>query len=151
KENKDGERGGKFADGLNAAHVDPRDQRNDEQRDGVVPPAGELRKVVAKIIRELHGVSRAEQKRGAPVPPSGEKSPEIAESGPYPAIESTLNRHGRGEFGGDQRHGNRPEEGNNEQVDQRHAGAGGRDHVLETERSAGAVREHHPDEVEEPS
>ena len=114
-----------------------------------MPPSREFGKIEAHVVGELHRVHAAQQEGCAPVPPAGEESPEIAEAGAHPAIEAAFDRHGGGEFRGNQRDGNAPEKRDHQQEDQGHAGAGGGDHVLETEGAAGAVREHYPDEVKQ--
>src|SRR5262249_28746827 len=96
-----------------------------------------------------HGIDSAEQKRCQPVPPASEESPEVSEASAHPAIETAFDRHGGSEFGGNQTNRDRPEEGNDEQIDQGHTRAGGGNHVLQAKRATGAVGEHYPDEVEE--
>ena len=149
QQDEDLQRGREFPHRIDATDVDPSDERDDQQRNHIVLPSGEPGQIEAEVIGELHGVYSTQQKRRAPVPPAGEKSPEVAEGRARPAIEAAFDRHGGSEFRGNERDGNRPEERNHQQVDQSQAGAGGGDHVLEAEGAAGAVREHDPDEIEE--
>ena len=109
----------------------------------------EFGKVEAQIVGKLHGVNTAQKKRCGPVPPSSEKSPEIAETGAHPAVKAPFNRHGGSQLGGDQRNRDAPEKWDHEQVDQRHSRARSGDHVFEPEGAAGAVGEHYPDEIEQ--
>src|SRR5260370_38003125 len=95
--------------------------------------SGELREIETEVVREEHGVDAAEEKRGGPVPPTGEEAPEVAERCAYPAIEAALHGHGGGEFGGDERKRGGPEEGNEEVVEKRDARAGAAGFVFEAE------------------
>src|SRR5207244_10540597 len=53
-------------------------------------------------------------------------------------------------FGRYQRHRNTPEKRQHQQVDQRHARPGSRDHILQAEGSTRGVGEHYEDEIEQP-
>jgi hypothetical protein len=149
QEDEEFQRGSELSYHLNAAHVDIGDYGNHGQGNDPVSPPGEFRKIESKVVGELHCVNAAQQEGRRPVPPSGEKSPEIAETGAHPAVEAAFDRHGGGQLGGDQGDWDTPEEWDHQEVDQSHARAGGGDHVLETEGASGAVGKHHPDEIEE--
>src|SRR5437899_12790998 len=58
-ENENLKVGREFADGFNAADIDPGDQRNDQKRDEVVSPSSKPGQVEAEVVRELHRVSSA--------------------------------------------------------------------------------------------
>ena len=142
-------RGRDLPDHRDAAHVDPGEHGNQRDRDQVVLPPSHLGEVVNEVIGERDGVSAAEQKRCSPVPPTGEKSPEVAEGGASPAVEAAFDGHRGREFRRYQRYRDAPEERQDQKIKQRHAGAGGGDHVLQPEGAPRAVREHDPDEVEQ--
>src|SRR5882762_7132763 len=110
--------------------------------------SGELREIKAKIVGKEHGIDATEQERRGPVPPAGEESPEVAESGAHPAIEAALHGHSGSEFGGDERNGDAPEKWDQQVIQQGHAGAGGTDHVFEAEGATGGVGVHDEDERE---
>src|SRR5258708_138466 len=110
--------------------------------------SGELREIETEVVREEHGVDAAEEKRGGPVPPTGEEAPEVAERCAYPAIEAALHGHGGGEFGGDERNRDAPEEWNEQVIEQGHARAGAADLLFEAEGAAGGVGVHYEDEGE---
>src|SRR5579871_185955 len=148
-EYEDFQAGGDLADHLDAAHVNPGEQDNKRQRNQVVLPPGHVREVISEVVREQHRVRTTKQKRGRPVPPAGEESPEVAESGAGPAVEAALDGHGGGEFGRHQGDGNTPEDREDEQVEKRDSRAGGGDHVFEAEGASRGVGEHYEDEVEE--
>src|SRR5258707_5474545 len=109
---------------------------------------GELWEIEAEIVGEEYGVDATEQERRGPVPPAGEESPEVAESGAHPAIEAALHGHGGSEFGGDEGNGDAPEKRDQQVIQQGHAGAGGGDHVLEAEGATGGVGVQDEDEGE---
>ena len=90
------QRGGQFANQLNAAHVHIRDQGNQCYRDQVVFPADNSGKPELQIIRKEDGIGTSQQERSGPVPPACQESPEITKSGAYPAIEAALHGHGGG-------------------------------------------------------
>ena len=54
-------RGGEFPHHLNAAHVDVSDHRDHGERDDVVPPSRELRKIEAEVVGKLHRIDAAQQ------------------------------------------------------------------------------------------
>src|ERR1700731_3872780 len=110
-------------------------------------PACNLRKIVTQVVGEEHGIGSPEKERGAPVPPSGKKTPEITESGAGPAIEAAFDRHGGGEFGGDQRYRDAPEERDDQEIEQGHTRAAGGDHAFEAEGASCGVRKHDEHEV----
>src|ERR1700758_3951312 len=105
--------------------------------------------IISKIVGEQDSVGAAEKKRGGPVPPSGQESPEIAERGAAPAIEATFHGHGRSEFGGHQRNRDAPEKWQDQQIQQRDARPRGGYHVLQAEGASGRVREHDEDEIKQ--
>ena len=70
------------------------------------------RKIFAQVIHQQHAVEAVQQKRSRPIPPAALKSPEIAERGATPAIETTLHGENAIKFGGSKRNWNRPEHGN---------------------------------------
>src|ERR1700741_2859530 len=110
--------------------------------------SGELWEIEAEVIGEEHGVDAAEEKRRSPVPPAGEKAPEIAEGGAHPAVETALHGHGGSEFRGDERDGYAPEKRNEQMIEQRHAGTGIADLFFEAEGSSGGVGVHDKDKGE---
>ncbi len=148
-ENKNLKCGRDLADHLNAAHVDPRQQGDQRDRDEVMLPPRHFGEVVGQVVGEQHGVDAAQQKRSRPVPPAGKKSPEVAKGGARPAIEAALDRHGSGQFRRNQRHRDAPEEWQDQEVDQRQPRPRGSDHILEAEGATRSVGEHYEDEIEE--
>src|SRR5208282_6010355 len=142
---------GRFADHLNAANIDPGDEGDERERNEPVLPAGDAGKIESQVVGEEHGVGSAENEGGGPVPPSGKKSPEISEGGAAPAIETTFDGHGGGEFGGGERHRDAQEERNDQDIEQAHARTTGADHAFESEGASGGVGKHHEDEIEKAS
>lgn len=97
-ENPQFERGSDISHQPNSAHVHIGDDDNDQDCDRVVAPSNQLGKIKPKIVGEQHRVQRTQQERSAPVPPTRQKTPEITESSPRPAIKPAFNRHGGGEL-----------------------------------------------------
>jgi hypothetical protein len=109
---------------------------------------GELREVEAEIVGEEDRVGAAEEEGCGPVPPAGEESPEVAKGGAHPAVEAALHGHGGGEFRGDERDRDAPEEWNEQVIEEGHAGAGAADLLFEAEGAAGGVGVHYEYEGE---
>src|SRR5712671_3722058 len=109
---------------------------------------GELREIEAKIVGKEHGVGAAEEEGSGPVPPAGEEAPSVAKGGAHPAIEAALHGHGGGEFGGHEGDRDAPEEGNEQVIEQGHAGAGVADLLFKAEGATGGVGVHDENERE---
>ena len=114
-----------------------------------VPPSDEIREIKSQVVGELHRVDTTQHERRGPVPPSCEKSPKDRRSQRAPSGRSRLRGHSGGEFGGDKRDGDTPEERDYQQENQGHARARGGDHVFKPKGTAGTVGKHYPDEIEE--
>jgi len=110
---------GRRADHLDAAHVDPPNHGDDEHAHHVVLPSHNRREVETQVIGSQYGIRGRQQKRGAPVPPSRLKSPEVAEGRAHPAVESALDGNRSGQLRRDQRNGNAPEKRNEQVIQQR--------------------------------
>src|SRR5579863_2230108 len=130
---------GKPAGNLNAANVQIR--QNTEHQAGARPlgVSGQPGKIKNQIVHDQNAVETVQKKCADPVPPAALESPEVAEGVAAPAIETALHRKNAVQFGGGVGHGNAPEERNEGEEDQRHAGAGLRKDVFVTERTAGGV------------
>ena len=120
---------------LDAQDVHDREHHDDRPGDEVADEVAEVQPVL-QVLDGEHDVDGRVHEDGQRPPPGRLEAPEVAQAAARPDVEAALARDGGAELAGDERHRQRPEDGQQDQEQQREPRTRRRDHVLDAERAA---------------